>query len=225
MFGQSVMTFNMHSLLHLVQSVRMTGPLWSTSTFPFEGAIFYLKRAITGPKGVYDQIAKRTLLKLIFDHTLKILASSETCVNFCENMFSHPDCKNAVKASDQILLLGPLGQSEDGAQLYQRCIFKSSMFHSTKYIRPTKTNDTFIVLTSKEIGEITDFKYKNGTTYVSLHLFSEVPMDLQISHISEIQRTISTITVPLEFIDKKLMYMEVGDSSFVTRLPNTVEIQ
>ena len=70
MFGQSVLTFDMHSLLHLVQSVRMTGPLWSTSTFPFEGAIFYLKRTITEPKGVYDQIEKRTLSKLTFDHTL-----------------------------------------------------------------------------------------------------------------------------------------------------------
>ena len=40
MFGQNVMTFNMHSLLHLVQSVQITGPWWSTSTFPFQGAIF-----------------------------------------------------------------------------------------------------------------------------------------------------------------------------------------
>ena len=63
------------------------------------------------------------------------------------------------------------------------------MFHSTKYIRPTKTNDTFIVLTSMEICEFTDCKYKYGNTYVSLHLFSEVPIDLQISHIRKIRRT------------------------------------
>ena len=60
MFGNSVMTFNIHGLSHLVQSVRMTGPLWTSLIFPFQGAIFYLKRAITGPKGVYGQIAKRT---------------------------------------------------------------------------------------------------------------------------------------------------------------------
>ena len=29
--------------------------------------------------------------------------------------------------------------------------------------------------------------------------------------------------LPLEFIDKKLMYMEVGDSSFVARLPTLLK--
>ena len=53
MFGNNVMTFNVHSLLRVVQSIRMTGPLWATLTLPFESEIFYLKRVITGPKGVY----------------------------------------------------------------------------------------------------------------------------------------------------------------------------
>ena len=154
-FGNSVMTFSIHGLLHLVQSVRMTGPLWTSSTFPSEGAIFYLKRAITGPKGVYDQIAKRTLINLTFDYTLKKLASSERCIHFWENIFSHPDCKNAVKSSDGIVLLGPCIQAKEGVQVFGRCVYKSSVFHSTQYIRSTKTNDTFVLLRSKEIGEIT----------------------------------------------------------------------
>ena len=45
---------------------------------------------------MYDQIAKRTLLNLTFDHTLKILASSETYVNFSENMFDVPQARKLV---------------------------------------------------------------------------------------------------------------------------------
>ena len=84
MFGNSVMTFNVHSLLHVVQSVRMTGPLWATSRFPFESAISYLKRAITGPKGMYYQIAKRTLQRFTFRYMCKKVASFETSVSFCD---------------------------------------------------------------------------------------------------------------------------------------------
>ena len=227
MFGNNVMTFNIHSLLHLVQSVRMTGPLWTSSTFPFEGAIFYLKRAITGPKGVYNQLAKRTLMNLTFDYTLKKLASSETRVHFCEKIFSHPDCKNAVKASDGIVLLGPRGQTEEDVHIFDRCVFKSSVIHSTQYIRPTRTNDTFVLLHSKEIGEITEIKYENGRTYISLNMFNEVSDEsISVSHIQKVERTSLAISVvPLEFIKEKLMYMNFGDSSYVARLPNTIEVQ
>ena len=203
MFGLSVMTFNIHSLLHLVEAVRMTGPLWATSTFPFEGAIFYLKQAVTGPKGVYDEIAKRTLLKITFDYTLKKHATSKSCLNYCENIFSHSECKNATKANDKIVLLDPSEENEKGEKLFKRCIYKSSMLHSAKYVRPTKTNDTFVMLISKEIGEITDFKYVNGNTFILLNLFSEMTDEvIPVSHIKKIQRTTSVTTVPVEFIQE-----------------------
>lgn len=225
MFGNSVMTFNIHSLLHLVKSVRMSGPLWTVSTFPFEGAIFYLKREITGPKGVYNQIAKRSLLRLTFSYTYKKLASSETCKNFCENLFAHPDCKNAVRTNDDVLLLGYFGE-ENNFKLFDRCIFKSSVFHSIKYKRPTKTNDTFVMLNTKEIGEIQAFKYENKKTQVSLNLFIEIPDDvISVSHIKKIQRSNKFVTVPIQFIDQKLVYIQVLDSTFVSKMTSTIEIQ
>ncbi|CAD6241379.1 GSCOCG00002706001-RA-CDS, partial [Cotesia congregata] len=35
-YGLGAMTFNIHSLLYLGESVRRSGPLWETSAFPFE---------------------------------------------------------------------------------------------------------------------------------------------------------------------------------------------
>ena len=40
------MTFNIHSLLHVVESVRKNGPLWSNSAFPLEGNIYHLKKNV-----------------------------------------------------------------------------------------------------------------------------------------------------------------------------------
>jgi len=55
------MRFNVHMLLHVVQSVRMSGPLWATSAFLFENNIYFLKQLVNGPKGVEQQIAKKFL--------------------------------------------------------------------------------------------------------------------------------------------------------------------
>jgi len=60
-YGKESMRFNVHMLLHAVQSVRKSGPLWATSTFPFESNIYFLKRLVNGPKGVEQQIAKKSL--------------------------------------------------------------------------------------------------------------------------------------------------------------------
>ena len=100
-------------------------------------------------------------MNLTFDYTLKKLVSSERCIYFCENIFSHLDCKNGVKSSDEIVLLGPRRQAKEGVQVFGGCVYKSSVFHSTQYIKSTKTNDTFVILHSKEIGEITEFIYEN----------------------------------------------------------------
>ncbi|OXU29009.1 hypothetical protein TSAR_014435, partial [Trichomalopsis sarcophagae] len=42
-FDDISMTFNVHSVLHMVQSVRKNGPLWANSTFAFESNIYQLK--------------------------------------------------------------------------------------------------------------------------------------------------------------------------------------
>ena len=46
LYGAQAMTFNVHILLHLVESVRRSGPLWSTSAVSFERSIFLLKRSL-----------------------------------------------------------------------------------------------------------------------------------------------------------------------------------
>lgn len=43
-FGAGKMTLIVHILLHLVESMRMSGPLWATSAFPFENNIYNLKK-------------------------------------------------------------------------------------------------------------------------------------------------------------------------------------
>ena len=95
-----------------------------------------------------------------------------------------------------------------------------------KYNRPTKSNDTVVTLKSSEIGEIFDFQYENGKTYISLNLYNEIPHELIcVSHIKKVQSKNLVLTVPIESIHQKLVYMQIVDCVYVVRLPNTFEIQ
>ncbi|CAD6233228.1 GSCOCG00012265001-RA-CDS, partial [Cotesia congregata] len=60
-FGESKMRFNVHLLLHAVDSVRKSGPLWANYTYPHEGNIHFLKMLVNGAKGVDLQIIKKSI--------------------------------------------------------------------------------------------------------------------------------------------------------------------
>ena len=57
-FGQAAITYNIHLLLHLSESVMSWGPLWCQSTFSFETGNHDLLKAIKSSKGVSSQIIR-----------------------------------------------------------------------------------------------------------------------------------------------------------------------
>ena len=59
LYGQKHVSFNVHQLCHLAQSVRDWGPLWATSAFPFEGNNKGLLNLFCGTQYVPQQMMKR----------------------------------------------------------------------------------------------------------------------------------------------------------------------
>ncbi|CAG5100659.1 Protein of unknown function, partial [Cotesia congregata] len=49
-FGETAMRFNVHLLLHAVEFVRKSGPLWANYAYPHESNIHFLKMLINGAK-------------------------------------------------------------------------------------------------------------------------------------------------------------------------------
>ncbi|XP_072145539.1 uncharacterized protein [Dermacentor andersoni] len=82
LYGESSATYNVHQLLHLSKSVEMLGPLWGTSTFPFENSNGLLVKLVTASKGVPLQIAERCIMKL----WLNIAGSQHPLQSCLENM-------------------------------------------------------------------------------------------------------------------------------------------
>ncbi|KAL7292616.1 hypothetical protein TKK_0013746 [Trichogramma kaykai] len=71
------MTFNIHQLLHLVQSVADLGPLWAHHGYPFEDGNGQLVKTVKSAKGVLHQICrsinfKRCITVIYFGKSHKV---------------------------------------------------------------------------------------------------------------------------------------------------------
>ena len=60
--GDRYMTASLHSLLHLPDSVRNLGPLWSHSCFPFESANGDLLKLFHGSQGIEKQVSETYIM-------------------------------------------------------------------------------------------------------------------------------------------------------------------
>lgn len=59
-YGSEILTYNMHSLLHLQEDVKNLGPLDTFCAFPFENYLQELKRMLSKPNQPLQQVCKRT---------------------------------------------------------------------------------------------------------------------------------------------------------------------
>lgn len=86
LYGKAAMTFNVHQLLHLPQSVQQLGPLWSHSTFVFESGNGTLLNLISDANGVPHQVLERFAMRLQLSHLLQSAAFSEEARALCKKM-------------------------------------------------------------------------------------------------------------------------------------------
>ncbi|XP_014217715.1 uncharacterized protein LOC106646189, partial [Copidosoma floridanum] len=63
LYGPSAMSFNVHQLMHLAQSVLDYGPLWSHSGYCFETGNGQLLRKVHAAKGVIHQLCRTLNMK------------------------------------------------------------------------------------------------------------------------------------------------------------------
>lgn len=94
-YGKAAMTFNIHSLLHYCMSVRKSGPQWATSTYAFEDGIGLCKTHVNGPRGIAQQIAKKTLKRLMLHSAIDQNTESASCKEYCLSLLG-PSRRNVA---------------------------------------------------------------------------------------------------------------------------------
>ena len=74
LYGNEMLSNNMHNLSHLYNDVEKCGPLDNISAFPFENYLYQLKKLVKKPNFPIQQVANRLAEKAFY------ATSNETCV-------------------------------------------------------------------------------------------------------------------------------------------------
>lgn len=98
LYGEKYMVYNVHLLMHLVESVRNFGPAWSYALFPYENFNGILKSFVKGPKEPILQINS----KFLFNHFV-FFNNNNNCrsdiKSFCEAMLRSGSKSNSLSES------------------------------------------------------------------------------------------------------------------------------
>lgn len=170
LYGEWAMSFNVHCLTHLAKSVKMWGPLWTHSCFPFENANGKIKGMLHGNKGIMAQ----AMYKFLLLRTLPVLKDtyrlSQRVQYFCDEiLFSDNAFPTYVAENVQLYGVGKcfeLPEAETNALInsgydvdqnvvmYDRFSIKGLMFHSIHYTRSTKVDSSVFCYRNGRIGQI-----------------------------------------------------------------------
>lgn len=234
-YGESAMTYNVHTLLHFVHSVKMAGPLWSISAFPFESHMNDLRKQALGPAGVYQQISKRTLGILALTNLNKNISSNVNA--FCKDLFSSYRVKNVYHDEESnAVLIGEKGNIDANihGRIFDRCIYRYSVYRSTAYSRSGKNDDSVVLLHDDTVLQISRFECIENHCYIVGHQFRTEPVTVS-SHgievnISFYQKVVENligdeIMLGIENIKEKLINVRFDEEHYVVRMPGSYEIQ
>lgn len=170
LYGKSAMTFNVHQLLHLPQSVRQLGPLWSHSTFVFESGNGTLLNLISDANGVPLQVIERFAMRLQLFQLLQSVTFSEKARALCQKMtaasaLEKPPDRPLGKgffstdiSHEEPIFLEKLGYCPKNVVEHKRVCLKGQAFHVHTYQRTKRTCNSYL-------------KSKDGERYVLNKVF------------------------------------------------------
>ena len=172
LYGKKYVSFNVHQLCHISNSVERWGPAWAISAFPFEGNNQVLLKLIHGTQCIPQQIAERFQL---YRSTLRVAKNSmHNAESQCQEMHTKlihigaymPHNFTAVgkikllgksstkqlNVEDRAAIEGLLGvQVHRAVKYFQRFEHGGCLYTSSKYHRASKRNNTVVELTDGTI--------------------------------------------------------------------------
>ena len=165
LFGIQAMTYNVHLLLHLTDSVRNWGPLWVHSSFPFENQNRFLLQMKKSPTRIITQIVQRLLFYQSMSVITDQIVISNNVHTFCAKTSKHrllyfskfDECtligcgKDYVLNAEEIVSIGyPVIR----CKVYKKMIYDGIRYTISTYERNKKANDSIVELKNNEFGII-----------------------------------------------------------------------
>lgn len=250
-YGMCHMSYNVHQLTHLICSVELHGPLWSSSAFVFEGHNQKLTRLCHGTQSIPNQIAFRFNLLQSLPSLLEQSNSPDNITHRVNKIVNdwidgYPLRSKAVRLQDIVLLGCPqhkkIGEVEHcllvpiwGPQemnligdYYHRAVLRGKVFTTEEYGKGHKHNSYTVELRNGSIGVIKSIIniYKNMPVFLIQLFRSETACFVSetVNHLKLVCPTQVRVAVKYSDIIRKVVFMKIEKKEYVSLQPNGTEI-
>lgn len=231
LYSKSAMTYNIHQLLHIAQSVCNWGPLWAHSTFSFESGNHHLLTAIKCAKGVNQQILRylnmqrsiNILEKNLYPH------SSDIVKHYCSTL-AKPQTKKCLQLSE-ITYFG------SGKLIDQQVLDTFRLSSNTQtFMRMIKSGCLYASIEKENLRSCNSFAQLTDKRYIQIITFLvDLESDSEVVMCNFVQTTRSKYSDALQKIikidteasavktidvDKICVFVHVTDSRYICSVPN-----
>lgn len=235
LYGENQATFNVHQLVHLAKSVRMTGPLWVTSTFPFEGGNGEILKLVSAAKGVPQQIAERYIMHEVLKsltrivHLSPVLKHQQELISGKRPVQHHssvlgaalppPVLENCIQALINNMV-GPVSSVSE----YFRARIKGIVVHSAQYRRTGKTCSEYVEASDGKLYRVLRV-FTVGSSILLLcqeliFVESSMPFLYEVDHPPA---NVGLCLLREENVLSPCVFVEQTDRSFLVKIPNLYE--
>ena len=243
-FGPESMRYNIHILTHLVQCVRLWGPLWAISTMPYESWNFRLHKCVSSPKGVLDQICMRYLMVVLvrgIPFSMHISDEVKQLVAFIQdgkpteynqvdgaNFFGEPSVRAPTNA--EMLLLHEQNYECDCLTIYPQVKVNSFDCRSTAYRDDIKSLNSVIYTNDDTFHSVESIVvFRNGEGLVGgmfTHVIEVNPEEClhDVPHIVPIIDENERRFIRIQTVRNLAIKMNVNEMWYVTPMSNQKEI-
>lgn len=228
LYGIKAMTFNVHQMLHICESVVNWGPVWTNSTFCYESANYYMLKAIKCSNGVTHQVVRYINVihsLLTVEHYVSNQASRKV-LNFCNSILS-TRVKNVQKSNDTIFFGSGIEDEElsnilrlsANAQYFEKAVINKCLYESCKKIK-SRSNNAFAQLKNKKFVQISNFVIDNEAKLVVFKYIKagNSTLNKNIKIIDSISNSLSI--KPISYIERICVHFKIYEKYYICPLPN-----
>jgi len=196
LYGSEYLVYNVHSLIHLADDVRLFGNLNHISAFPFENYLRKLKRLVKQPREPLQQIVRRVIEKKILKIELQTLRELKlTCLHD-----NGPVPVDVINVAD---------------------VEQYAVAHMANYVVSLKVKDNCLLTTGGDVCLVKNILHINLNIFFVCQVFDkkikkfELPLPfslLQIFEVSSLNPRLQTVS--LSDIVCKGVCLPLEDSTF-----------
>lgn len=232
LYGVKAMTYNLHLLLHISESVANWGPLWTNSTFSFESQNYYLLKAIKSSNGVTQQLVRHVNIvhsMFVVENFVGRTAQTEV-VQYCTDVLT-ARIKHFYRKSENVYFIPGSKNNEfirsmklkNSTTFYYKLVKNKCLYESC--LKDKERSNNFIVLLSdKRFAVIYGFtvsrknKEKCICSLITVKNFSNDFKKMFIIEKIEEEK----ITIYTKIIEKVCVIMNVYNINYICPVPNLI---